>query len=146
MRNQLNSLFLAALACALPLGARAQTDVHEQAAQAYRVEVPEGALHLKAGAQSQARVAVVPKAGAHVSPDAPISFKLSAGKSIELAKAKLGRPDAKETEAKGVEFQIPFTGKAAGRDEIKGTLSFFICTAQLCEQQKKDVSLAVVVE
>jgi len=138
-------LRLSLLCVALSTAALARTDAHDQAAKAYSVEVSP-ALRVKRGAQASARVTVVPVPSAHVSPDAPISFKLSSGAAIALGKAKLGREDAKETAQKGVEFQVPFTGKEAGREEIKGTLSFFICTAQLCEQQKREVSMAVVVE
>ena len=136
---------LAALTLTFSSAALAQTGAHDQAAKAYTVEVSPP-IKVKRGVQASARVAVVPVSSAHVSPDAPISLKLSSGKAVELGKAKLGRGDAKETAQKGVEFQVPFTGKEPGHDEIKGTLSFFICTAQICEQQKRDVTLAVVVE
>ena len=39
---------------------------------------------------------------------------------------------------------MPFT--ASARDELKGTLSFFICTEKLCEKQKREIALAVEVE
>ena len=65
---------------------------------------------------------------------------------MELPKAKLGRTDARPTEAKGVEFEVPFVGKQAGKDELKAEVSFFICTEKLCEKQKREVALAVEVE
>src|SRR5436309_14118125 len=102
----------------------------------YKIETSAPAK-VKRGAQASARVEVVPRSDAHVSPDAPISLTVHSGPAVKLAKEKLGRAEAHETAAKGVEFEVPFTAASAGSDEMKGTLSFFICTGQLCEQQKK---------
>jgi len=109
----------------------------------YRIETTQ-VVKVKRGETGHARVTVVPQPNAHVSPDAPISLAVSSGPAVKLAKEKLGRPDAKETQAKGVEFDIPFT--AAASDEVKGTLSFFICTEKLCERQKREVAMAVEVQ
>jgi hypothetical protein len=111
----------------------------------YRIETSK-VVKVKKGETGKAKVEVVPKSNAHVSPDAPISLTVSAGPGLKLEKAKLGRADARETAAKGVEFDVPFTAASAGKDEVKGSLTFFICTEKLCERQKKDVSLAVLVE
>jgi hypothetical protein len=133
-----------ALAFAFP--ALAQNDVHADAAKAYRIETSQVPLKVKRGEQGQAKVTVVPRSDAHVSPDAPLSVTLSSGPALDLPKQKLGRPDAKPTDAKGVEFEVPFVGKQPGRDELRAQVTFFICTEKLCERQKRDVTLAVVVE
>jgi hypothetical protein len=109
----------------------------------YRVEAPK-VIKVKKGAAAHARIEVVPRSDAHVSPDAPISLSMSAGPSVKLEKQKLGRPDAQETKEKGVAFEVPFT--ADGKDEIKGSLSFFICTEKLCERQKREVAVRVDAE
>src|ERR1041384_7876795 len=109
----------------------------------YKIETS-SVVKVKKGEAGKARVEVVPRSDAHVSPDAPISLTLTAAPGVKLEKEKLGRPDAHETAAQGVSFDVPFTAASAG--EVKGTLSFFICTEKLCERQKKDVSLAVQVE
>jgi len=111
--------------------------------KAYRIETPK-VLKVKKGEAATARVEVVPRSDAHVSPDAPISLTVSAGPAVTLPKQKLGRAEAHETAAKGVQFDVPFT--ASARDELKGTLSFFICTEKLCEKQKREIALAVEVE
>ena len=113
------------------------------ASNAYRVEVP-AVVKVKKGAAAQARIEVVPRADAHVSPDAPVSLTVSGGPQLALAKTKLGRAEAKETAAKGVEFDVPFT--AAGSDSMKGTLTFFICTEKLCERQKREIAVRVDAE
>ena len=109
----------------------------------YRVEAPL-VVKVKKGEQAQARIEVVPNANAHVSPDAPISLTVSGGPAVTLAKAKLGRAEARETEKHGVSFEVPFT--AAANEKIEGNLSFFICTEQLCERQLRKIALAVEVQ
>jgi hypothetical protein len=111
--------------------------------QTYKIEAPQ-VVKVKKGEQAQARVEVVPRSDAHVSPDAPITLTVKSGPGLTLAKAKLGRAEAHETDKHGVSFDIPFT--AAASDKVEGTLSFFICTEQLCEKQKRDISLAVEVQ
>jgi|ERR671935_499193 hypothetical protein len=111
----------------------------------YRVETSK-VLKVKKGETAHAKVEVVPRADAHVSPEAPISLALTSGPALKLEKEKFGRPEAKPTDAKGVAFDVPFTAAAPGKDELKGTLSFFICTEKLCEKQKREIAMAVEVQ
>jgi hypothetical protein len=113
-------------------------------AQAYTIETqPAKARH---GAPATAHVEVVPVEGAHVSPDAPVSFVVKTGTLLKVDKARLGRAEAKETAKKGIAFDVPFTAATAGNEELKGTLNFFICTDTLCEKQTREIALAVTVE
>jgi hypothetical protein len=132
--------FTAALALSLPALAASDADV------AYRIESTKGPLKVKKGATARAHVEVIPRADAHVSPDAPLSVTVAAGPALKLAKSKLTRADSRETSSKGVEFDVPFTAETAGSDELKASVTFFICTEKLCERQRRDVTLAVVVE
>jgi hypothetical protein len=111
----------------------------------YRIETSK-VLKVKKGETAHAKVEVVPRSDAHVSPEAPISLALTSGPAVKLEKEKFGRPEAKETQGKGVAFDVPFTAAAAGKDELKGTLSFFICTEKLCEKQKREIAMAVEVQ
>src|SRR5256885_13045350 len=136
------SLFLTLLAlAALPVLA---DDVGADAAKAYKIETT-AALKLRKGEKGDAHVTIVPRSDAHVSPDAPLSMALSAGPKVLLAKTKLGRGDGTATPQKGLDFTIPVTATAAGRDEVKGQLSFFICTEKLCERQKREVTVPATV-
>jgi len=143
MRNWWMGVALAGL---LAAPAFAEVDAHADAAKAYKIETSQAPLKVKKGQQGQAKVEVVPRSDAHVSPDAPLSVTVSAGPALDLPKPKLGRTDAKPTGAKGVEFEVPFVGKQPGKDELKAQVTFFICTEKLCERQKREVALAVVVE
>ena len=111
----------------------------------YRIDATK-VVKVKKGETATAKVEVVPRSDAHVSPDAPISLALTSGPAVKLGKEKLGRADAKETKAKGVEFDVPITAASAGKDEVKGTLSFFICTDKLCEKQKREIAMAIEVQ
>src|SRR5215469_8700069 len=90
----------------------------------YKIEAP--AVKVKKGEAALARIEIVPSGDAHVSPDAPISLKVKGGPALTLVRDTLGRPEAKETEAQGVRFDVPFT--AAQSDTLTGSLTFFICT------------------
>jgi hypothetical protein len=140
----MQNLLLAAALSLVALPAFAQSDAQE-ATRAYKIETTTS-LKLKKGEKRDAHVVIVPRSDAHVSPDAPLSMALSAGPALELSKTKLGRGDGIATAQKGVDFKIPVTAKAAGNDEVKGQLSFFICTEKLCERQKRDVTVPVTVE
>src|SRR2546425_12424557 len=97
-----------ALGGLLAAPAFAEVDAHADAAKAYKIETSQAPLKVKKGEKGQAKVTVVPRSDAHVSPEAPLSVIISAGPALELPKPKLGRPDAKATEARGVEFDLPF--------------------------------------
>src|SRR5713101_419346 len=102
MRTFVRSLLLV---CAVAAAAFAEADAHADAAKAYKIETSQAPLKVKKGEKGQAKVTVVPRSDAHVSPEAPLSVTLSAGPALELPKQKLGRTDAKATKAKGVEFR-----------------------------------------
>ena len=109
----------------------------------YRIETSK-VVKVKKGETGKAHFEVVPRSDAHVDPAAPVSLTVTAGPNLKVEKPKLGRAEAKETKAKGVEFDVPFTATAS--DKLTGKLSFFICTEKLCEKQVKELALAVEVQ
>lgn len=131
---------LAALILALSVPALAATD---EATAAWSLDTGKP-VKVKRGAAGKAHLEIIPRADAHVSPDAPIGLTVTAPDGVTLEKAKLGRADSKPTAKNGVQFDVPFTAEKSG--EIKGKLNFFICTEKLCERQTKELALAVVVE
>lgn len=145
------SALVLSLSLAVSSGASAGSseEAAAEAARAYQLEVTPGPVKVKAGAQGTAKVTVVPRPNAHVDPRAPLSLtaaSASDGKIAEVSRAKQVNKDAKPTEKQGVEFELAFTGKAPGADALKAQVSFYICTANLCERQKRDVTVPVVVE
>ena len=145
---RIHALAPAALASCLLFAGPSLADGAEdaqKAANAYRIDVP-AQLKLKAGEKASVRIEVVPNAGDHVSPEAPVSLTAVAPGQLELPKAKLAREDARPTPAQGVEFSLPVAGKDKGQGELKAQLSFYICVQNLCARQKRDLTVPVIVE
>jgi hypothetical protein len=136
----------AALLCAAAPAFAGDRDGAPSAADFYTFESTPGTIKLKKGEAGSARLAITPKPGGHVSPDAPISVLLSGGPALDLPKAKLTRTDGKPTPGEGLELSLPFTAKSAGTDALKATFTFYICHADLCERQQKVVSFPVSIE
>jgi hypothetical protein len=131
---------------AVPGVARADAAADAEAAsRAYSIELPKQ-LELKVGQTAQLRVTVIPNAGAHVSPEAPVSLSASAGTLFDLPQPKLSRAEATTTAAQGIEFGVPVVGKQKGKAELKASLVFYICVATLCAHQKRELSVPVTVD
>jgi hypothetical protein len=144
--RSLASLFAALVCAALPAFGSDRVGA-PSGADFYTFESTQGTIKLKKGETGSARLAITPKAGGHVSPDAPISVLLTGGPALDLPKAKLTRTDGKPTAAgEGIELSLPFTAKTSGTDELKATFTFYICHADLCERQQKVVSFPVSIE
>jgi hypothetical protein len=137
---------LAAVLAAVLLPAAVAAAPSSDAAKLYKVEAAPASLKLKAGEKGSAKVEVVPSKDAYVSTESPVSVTVESGGAVELPQAKLGRKDAKYTDQKGVAFDVPVAAKAAGSDTVKARVDFYLCHAQLCERQRRDVTFAVVVE
>lgn len=143
-------LFAAALAlAAAPVRADTASDA-AGVAQSYRLEKTEGTIVVAAGTQGKAHLKVTPiaGAGAHISPDAPVTVTLKAAQGVLLpTKQKLVRPaDIKTTAEQGIEADLAFTAPTAGSDQLNATLVFYICLQNLCERQSKDVSFPVTIQ
>jgi hypothetical protein len=142
----LSALLPALLAfAALPARAGSPEDA-ALVASAYSLEHTHAPIAVKRGGHGLAHLKVTPSAGAHISPDAPITVTLAAGPAVSLPKAKLTRADVKMTPEQGVELDLPFDAVASGTEELKAKMVFYVCLKDLCERQKKDVSFTVAIE
>ncbi len=95
------ALALGALALLAAPTARASTP-GEEAARSYRLETAGSTTALAPGAAGKLVLAIVPEAGIHVHPQAPLRIVLE-GKGLALAKATLGHADAAARVAELVE-------------------------------------------
>ena len=118
----------------------------EKGSLTYQLEVPPGPLKIKKGEQGAFKLTIKPQDGSHVDPRAPLNFAVKAGGAVALTKASLVHADGKELPTKALEFEVPFTAKAAGKDEIKVHADFYLCTPKICERQLADVAVAVLIE
>ncbi len=56
---------------------------------------------------------------------------------------QLGHADAVDPRADGPRFEVPFTAVAAGAQEVRARLEFFICSDQWCMKQVRELAAAV---
>src|SRR5512147_278745 len=93
MRTVLLALIAAAALVAGP-AARAAGDVGAEAASSYRIETEGTTRALKPGGAGKLVLAIVPRSGTHVHPEAPLKIALSGSAGLALAKTALGHADA----------------------------------------------------
>ncbi len=132
-----------ALALVLLAPAARAADPSGEAARSYRLETTGTTQALKAGEKGTLVLSIVPLQKVHVHPQAPLKITLEATPGIKLAKTSLGKADPVDPKADGRRFEVPFVAQAAGKQEARAKLDFFICSDQWCVKQVKDVSVAV---
>ncbi len=137
--------FFLALAAAPAAGVRA-AEAGADAAQSYRLDTEGTTRQLPAGGAGKLVVAIVPAKGTHVHPAAPLKITLSATPGLKLSREQLGHADAVDPKAEGPRFEVPFTATAAGAQEARAKVDFFICSETWCVKQSRDLSVSVAVK
>jgi hypothetical protein len=137
------ALALAAL-LAVP-AARAESPA-DSGADGYAVESAAPQKPLRVGEKGKLQLAIRPKAPWHVDPRAPMSIKVEAPAGLTVEKAQLSRKDALDAKAEVPRFEVPFTAAAAGQQEARAHLKFYLCKDTICAQQQKTVALQVTVK
>ncbi len=115
-------------------------------ADAYTVEISAPQKPVKVGEKAQVKLSIHAKAPWHVDPRAPLTIKLETPAGLTLEKAQLSRKDAVDAKAEVPRFEVPFTAAAAGKQEAKAHLKFFLCRDTICAQQQKTVAVTVAVK
>lgn len=133
------------LALAPALAARA-ADPGQDAAKSYRLETEGSTRQLAAGGTGKLVLAIVPVKGTHVHPAAPLKIALSGTPGLRLARTQLGHADAVDPRAEGPRFEVPFTAVAAGAQEARAKVDFYLCSDAWCVKQSRDVVVAVDVK
>ncbi|WP_242361138.1 hypothetical protein [Anaeromyxobacter sp. SG17] len=139
----IRALVAVALVVAAPLARAA--DPAADAARSYRIDTQGSTTDVKAGGKGTLVLAIVPLEKVHVHPQAPLKITLEA-RGLTLAKTSLGHKDAQDPKAEAPRFEVPFVASAAGKQEAKAKLDFFICSDQWCVKQTRDVAVAVNVK
>ncbi len=118
-------------------------------ASLYELSTEGTSAKLKTGEKGSFVLRIKPKAGAHVSTEAPLKLELkSAG--VKPEKEKLTLADSVAKKQPGQEyaephFAVPLTTVAAGKTSVDAKLVFFICTDKICARQQKALSVPVEV-
>jgi hypothetical protein len=110
-------------------------------ASLYDVSTTGSTAQVKMGQTGKWVLAIQPKAGAHVSDDAPLKIELS-GKHVKVEKDKLARKDAVAA-GPSPRFEVPFSPESPGQGSIDAKVTFFICTDKICSRQQKAITLPV---
>jgi hypothetical protein len=138
------TILAVALAATLTGAPRARAaDPSAEAAQSYRIETEGSTRQLPAGGKGTLVLSIVPVGKVHVHPQAPLKITLEATPGLKLEKTSLGKADPVDPKADGRRFEVPFVAQAAGKQEARAKLDFFICSDQWCVKQVKDVTVPV---
>lgn len=140
MRRTLTALSFASALLLACKGEAQEVDV----SKLYRVEA--SASSVKAGETGTFHVAIRPNGEAHVKPETPFRGKISATGPITVSKTQIAYADHVKVENQGPVFEIPFQATGPGSGEIKADLTFFVCTAELCQRTTNQVSVPVQVQ
>ena len=137
-------LAIAALAVALAAGASRAADAGEEAARSYRLETAGTTQSLKVGQKGKLVLSIEPlQPKVHIHPQAPLKIRLSSSAGLKLDKAELVHRDAADPKADGRRFEVPFAAAAAGKQEARADLDFFICSDTWCVKQVRQVTIPV---
>jgi hypothetical protein len=115
-------------------------------AKGYTIETSGSTTSLRRGETGKLSFEIRARDGWHVDPRTPLKIDLEAPAGLELAKTRLGKKDVVEAGAESPRFEVPFTAAAAGTHEAKAKLDFFVCSADACVKQVREVTVAVAVK
>ncbi|HYD41059.1 MAG TPA: hypothetical protein VEB43_09515 [Anaeromyxobacter sp.] len=132
------------LILAIPAGAVA--DPEANAAKSYRVDTQGTTLAVPAGGSGTLVLSIVPLDGTKVHPQAPLKIALTGTPGLKLTRDTLGRKDAADPKAEGPRFEVPFTAVAAGAQEARAKVEFYLCADDWCARQTRDVAVAIAVK
>jgi hypothetical protein len=140
-----HSLLVAAL-CALAAPALA-ADPASAADGAYALDTAASTSSVVAGQPGKLVIVIRPTAtGWHVHPQAPLKIRFEAPPALKLEKPELGRRDVVDPKAEAPRFETAFVAAAAGAQEAKANVDFFICSDQACVKQVRTVAIPVTVK
>lgn len=137
-------LACAVLAAALATGPARAADPGKEAASSYRVETAGTTHGLKVGEKGKLVLSIEPlQPKVHIHPQAPLKIRLEASPGLALGKTELAHKDAVDPAAAGRRFEVAFTATAAGKQEARADLDFFICSDTWCVKQVRQVAFPV---
>jgi len=137
-------LFAAAAALAAPALA---ADPGAEAASAYTLDTAASTGSVKVGDPGKLVLVIKPKAPTwHVHPQAPLKIRFEAPAALKLEKTDLGRKDVVDPKAVEPRFETAFVASAAGPQQARAVVDFFICSDAACVKQARTVVIPVDVK
>jgi hypothetical protein len=141
----MRKLLPVALACAALAAPARAAEPADDAARGYAIETGDSTASLARGEQGRIVLVLRAKAAWHVDPRTPLKVDLAAPAGLQLAKARLGKQDVVDPKAESPRLEAPFTAVAAGRHDVRAKLDFFVCSADACVKQVREVTIPVTV-
>ncbi|OFX24958.1 MAG: hypothetical protein A2V77_03560 [Anaeromyxobacter sp. RBG_16_69_14] len=121
-------------------------DPGADAAKAYVLDASASTASAKVGESGKLVLAIrLTAPGWHVHPQAPLKIRFDAPPGLRVERAELGRRDALDPKAAEPRFETAFVATAAGAQESKATLDFFMCSDAACVKQTRTVAIPVIV-
>jgi hypothetical protein len=83
---------------------------------------------------------------AHISQDAPLTLKFEGPDGLAFERSVLHYADAKEPGVPAPSFEDAVQAQHPGDQEFKVVMSFYVCTATLCNHEKETQTLKLAVK
>ena len=99
-----------------------------------------------AGKLSSFAVSLKPRGEYHVNQDYPMSISITPSAGVEFPKTQIGKPEAAEFGDNIARFDVPFTGKAAGKHTVVANVKFAVCTPENCVPDERTLAVVLPVE
>jgi len=95
-------------------------------------------------AKVQVRFQLAPEA--HISQDAPLTLKFEGPEGLSFERSVLHYADAKDPGVAAPSFEDTVQARQPGEQEFKVVMSFYVCTATLCNHEKETQTLKLAVK
>lgn len=109
----------------------------------YKVKTSLASAEIKVGQAGKLEVKFDVMGGAHISDEAPLTIKLS-GEGVSFEKPVLHYADAVKPASPGPKFEETVTATSAGSHTVALDMTFYVCTAELCNRESEHQTLAIV--
>jgi hypothetical protein len=101
---------------------------------------------VKVNTPAEFRIEILPTDGYEMEVEAPINLKFATENYPDLIFDKVSFSKKDLNDIKRPVFSGKITPKKAGEYNIKGELSFVVCTSTICEPKKTDINLHIKAE
>ena len=129
--------FIAITVCSLILAATALAeDAKPKPEDLYNIIYTGDKDGAKVGTESQCKLTITPKGERVLKKETPFKAMLSGSEGLEIPKTKYTAKDFVDPKTPHKTIQTTFKSTTAGAQVLKADVSFFLCTAEICQRYK----------
>jgi hypothetical protein len=107
----------------------------------YHIDV--GPKAVTTGAAASCEVTITPSGPWALKIETPFSARLESDPGLSVAKTQLDKADFVDPKAQAKTVRTACTASAAGDHQLKASLSFFLCSAEICKRMQEQVAATV---